>query len=420
VTRTREVGASKFGGTGSGPGYKGYRLGTHRAVSPAETIARVTPFLDEMGITRVANVTGLDRIDIPVVMVVRPNSRSLAVSQGKGLDLDAAKASGLMESIETWHAERIKLAVRYATFAEIDGEHATVDIEALPQIREGRFHDQRRMLWIEGRNLVDGRSVWVPYEMVHTDYTHPVPPGHGCFPCSTNGLASGNHALEATCHAICEVIERDATSVWHHLPQPVLEQTRVMSDSIDDPACRDVLGRFDAAGLDVAAWDVTTDVGVPSFYCLITERDGQDGHLGAGAGCYPSRDVALLRALTEAAQTRLTYISGSRDDLLPDEFTPGGVSEKVDDARNLIGRQPPMRDFRQIPTRTADTFEDDLAWLIDRLRAVGVEQVVAVDLTRPEIGISVVRAIIPGLEAPHDDEDYLPGPRAAAAMEERP
>ncbi len=420
MTRTRKVCASKFCGTGSGPGYKGYRLGTQRAVSPTETIAQVGPFLAGMGITRVANVTGLDRIGIPIVMVVRPNSRSLAVSQGKGLDLDSAKASGLMESIETWHAERIIRPVRYAPFAELRGEHATVEIEWLPQIRESRFHPQRRMLWIEGHNLVDGRSVWVPYEMVHTDYTYPVPPGHGCFPCSTNGLASGNHVLEATCHAICEVIERDATSVWHHLPQQAREKTRVVPDTIDDSACREVLDRLEAAAIDVTAWDVTTDVGVPSFYCLIIEKNGLGGHLGAGAGSHPSRDVALLRAFTEAAQTRLTYISGSRDDLSPDEFTQGGVSEKVDDARDLIGPNPPLRDFRQVPTRMADTFEDDLAWLIDRLRAVGIEQVVAVDLTRPEIGIPVVRVVIPGLEAPHDDDDYLPGPRAEAAMETLP
>ena len=60
-----------------------------------------------MGITRIANITGLDRLGIPVVMVCRPNSRSIAVSQGKGLTLDAAKASGLMESVETFHAESI-------------------------------------------------------------------------------------------------------------------------------------------------------------------------------------------------------------------------------------------------------------------------------------------------------------------------
>ena len=81
---------------------KGYTVDTHRTVSTQETMTRVSPFLQQMGITRIANVTGLDTIGIPVVMVTRPNSRSVAVSQGKGLSLTAAKASGVMEAIESW------------------------------------------------------------------------------------------------------------------------------------------------------------------------------------------------------------------------------------------------------------------------------------------------------------------------------
>lgn len=73
----------------------------NRSVPPAETVARVRRFMPAFGITRIANVTGLDTIGIPVVMVCRPNSRSISVSQGKGPDLDAARASGLMESVES-------------------------------------------------------------------------------------------------------------------------------------------------------------------------------------------------------------------------------------------------------------------------------------------------------------------------------
>lgn len=84
---------------------KGHKSGTHRTISPSETLARMKPYLAPMGITRVANVTGLDTIGIPVFMACRPNSRSLAVSQGKGLDLDAARASAVMESVEGYRAE---------------------------------------------------------------------------------------------------------------------------------------------------------------------------------------------------------------------------------------------------------------------------------------------------------------------------
>jgi len=65
--------------------------------------------------------------------------------------------------------------------------------------------------------------------------------------------------------------------------------------------------------------------------------------------------------------------------------------------------------------RPGETFEDDLDWLLARLRAAGCDQVFTVDLSRPEIGIAVVRAVIPGLEAPHDEENFVAGPRALRA-----
>jgi ribosomal protein S12 methylthiotransferase accessory factor len=58
-----------------------------------------------MCITRPGNITGLDRIGIPVAVVVRPNSRSVSVSQGKGLELPQSMASALMEACEGFHAE---------------------------------------------------------------------------------------------------------------------------------------------------------------------------------------------------------------------------------------------------------------------------------------------------------------------------
>src|SRR5574342_31348 len=110
--------------TDAGPGHKAYRAGTHRTVAPTETLARVRPLMPAMGITRIANITGLDCLDIPVVMVCRPNARSIAVSQGKGLTLDAAKASGLMEAVETFHAESITRPLILGTARELDRSHA--------------------------------------------------------------------------------------------------------------------------------------------------------------------------------------------------------------------------------------------------------------------------------------------------------
>ena len=74
--------------------------GTHRTVSPETTWARMSSFLPSLGITRLANVLCWVRVALPVYMSCRPNSRSLAVSQGKGLSNISAKVSALMESTE--------------------------------------------------------------------------------------------------------------------------------------------------------------------------------------------------------------------------------------------------------------------------------------------------------------------------------
>src|SRR4051812_19172250 len=98
---------------------KAFRQETHRTTSPTETVARMKTWMGLMGITRIANLTGLDRIGIPVVAVYRPNARSVAVSQGKGVTLAAAQASGLMESIEAYHAENLNLPLRLASYREM-------------------------------------------------------------------------------------------------------------------------------------------------------------------------------------------------------------------------------------------------------------------------------------------------------------
>ncbi|MBZ0306337.1 MAG: YcaO-like family protein, partial [Anaerolineae bacterium] len=153
------------------PIVKQFQNGTYRLIAPEETVARVKQWLPIMGITRIANITNLDTIGIPVVMACRPNSRSISVSQGKGLTLAAARASGLMESIETYHAESITLPLKLASYEALRYTHPVVDVHQLPFIKNSAFHPERRLLWIEGYDLIQKDSLWLPYEMVHTDYT---------------------------------------------------------------------------------------------------------------------------------------------------------------------------------------------------------------------------------------------------------
>lgn len=401
---------------------KGHAAGTHRLVPPAQTFERLRPLLPALGITRIANVTGLDHIGIPVVMVTRPNARSLAVSQGKGLDLDAARASGAMESLELHHAETPTLPLKLGSWNLLRAGHRLIDVTGLPRVAGSALHGETRLLWVEGRDLMAGGApVWLPYELVHADFTLPLPSGSGAFLMSTSGLASGNHPLEALTHGLCELVERDAVTLWHLGGAEARRRTRLDLATVDDPDCRALLSLYERAEVDVAVWDATSDLGLATFFCTIVDRS--DGGMRAlypasGSGCHPARQVALVRALTEAAQSRLTAIAGSREDVAEAGYDVQRQAEALRETRARLRHDGPWRSFQEVPTLDAAALEDDVAWVLARLHACGLRQAVAVDLTRPELGIPVVRVVVPGLEPLHAAPGYSPGARARRRLEE--
>lgn len=389
-----------------------YRPGTHRVAGPEQTLEWVRPMLPRMGITRIADITGLDRVGIPTVLVCRPNSRSIAVAQGKGADLASAKASGVMEAVEIFHAETIALPLRYARRDDME-EAPLADLDALPRQRAAMPPGDLAMLWIEAQDLAGGRPRWLPLETVSTDYTLPQPPGSGWFQATTNGLASGNTPEEARLHGLCELIERDATTLWSR--GGARAWTCLDLSTVDDPLAQDLLGRFAAAGVAVAVWEATSDIGVACFVALAAGRDdGADPELGAG--CHPARGVALCRALTEAAQARVGFVSGARDDLLPSLYAPGARRRRAAQARAWLDAATPARRFVDAPDFAGGGPGADLAHVLDRLHAAGLDEILAVDLARPEFAVPVARMVVPGLEGPDEEPGWRPGRRARAAL----
>ena len=257
----------------------------------------------------------------------------------------------------------------------------------------------------------------MPFKSRLTPYpknAHPAPSGSGCFAQSSNGLASGNHYLEAISHAICECVERDSTSLWHHKSKSEKDDIKLDLDSVDDEICQELIARLQAANLTVTVWNTTSDSGIPSFDCMLLDPQQALTHPGLGAGCHPCKSIALVRALTEAAQVRTTYIAGSRDDLTHREFKPSELEQKNRLLHRIAGNNSGVVDFAGIVDQRFATFEEDVDWMLAQLGNIGIDEVVCVDLNKPALEIPVVRVVIPGLEGPHDEDDYIPGPRARA------
>jgi ribosomal protein S12 methylthiotransferase accessory factor len=367
--------------------------GTFRHRHPHETLARVQPLLPAFGITRLANVTGLDRIGIPVWMCIRPNARCLSVSQGKGLSDELAKASAVMESIELYHAEHVAAPDMVASYREVRRRHAALDPGGLaPGIRWRAYGRERRIAWIRGMDVAAGEPVFVPHVRVNENWSRPHPDA-GLFLVTTTGLASGNHRLEAICHGLFEVVERDCEWRWERLSESARRARELDGVTVEPPQLRSLLDRFADARIVVRLWDMTSDVGIPAYHCTISDPIALGGlERVYGAGCHLSKDVALARALTEAAQCRLTFIAGSRDDVYPSLYdrtqyaTPRG---HVTCGRGDFGnrRSPPV----------GTTFEEDVRTALGLLSDAGFRRVVAVEHTKPDVGIPVVTVIVPGM-----------------------
>lgn len=393
-------------------------LSGSRVRPPEQTWDAIQPRLREFGITRVADVTGLDRIGLPVWIAVRPNARTLSVSQGKGLSDAAARVSAAMEALELAHAEQPRLEIKYATAGEIAASGALVDLDALPKARHSVFGTRTRVAWTPAAIWGTGEPVWVPLEIVNADASVPRMEGAGSFLHTTNGLASGNVAEEAILHGLCELIERDAVALWGYAGSVRQTASRIDLASIDAPVAADVVARLRSADIEPIVWDVTSDIGLATIRVALYDNTSDPVlrplPVSAGAGCHLDRTIALCRALTEAAQSRLTAIAGSRDDLSRQRYRETQSAEALSGFRSTAHDSAGQRRFDSIPTTTFGSLAEAIDLVVAQLARAGLTQVLTVDLSIPEMPVRVMRTIVPGLEGPTDSPSYVPGARVLA------
>ncbi|HON35508.1 MAG TPA: YcaO-related McrA-glycine thioamidation protein [Methanothrix sp.] len=373
------------------PCIKRYKEDTHRAVSPEETEERIEAKLPAAGITRVADITNLDRIGIPVFSSIRPmaDRGAISVYNGKGATPVEARVSAMMEGLERYSGEVRDRELFIARYSSLGSEALNpVDLILPPQAVADA---DAPIPWVWGWDLMNDEQIIVPANAVF----HPLPSEYmRLFRTNTTGLASGNTMEEAIFHGLAEVIERDA---W-----AIVEATRRMGPlitDIQDSQARSLLERFAAAEVDVYLRDITSDIAVPTCAAAADDVKLRDPTLlTTGMGTHTSARVAVLRALTEVAQSRLTQIHGAREDTVTADFRRQIGYERTKRINRYWFDIGEKRSFSDIQSFESDDFLLDIRFMIGRLEEVGLERVVVVDLTREEIEVPVVRVIVPGLE----------------------
>lgn len=396
---------------------KGFRGTTQRACPPEETLRRIKPFLPLAGITRLADITGLDRIGIPVTLAIRPNARTVVGSTGKGPTLVTAMVSGAMEAIEMFHAEHADLPVLEVS---LDGIHAdgmpVIATHNLPLVKHQRLLTDQPIPWVWGEELVSVKPMLVPFSTVHLkgrrDAQRIV---ESPFQRSSNGLASGNIRLEAVLAGMYELIERDAYALARAVPGFWSRQDTVVDlQGVSSAVISDMVGLLEEAGVAVVVHDMTSDLGVPAFAARLFDLVHPEYGTAVGYGCHLETEVALVRAITEAVQGRaVVQVAGSRDDTTKYErWTMKLFASEAQLCRRLLAgatHVPAMH-------RAGATFEADFMDLVGRLHRQGMDEVVVVDLQQAPFPVSVVRVLIPGLEGIWTFPFYAPGDRARKAV----
>ena len=404
--------------------------GTSRITPAQETLKRVTFISQKIGVTRLADITNMDILGIPNYSAVLPGTEDyIWVYSGKGPTKAHARASALMESIERYSSLPSGGPKNFiqGSYDQLSKSFNVLHPDEIVEPLRFQYNNEMSMDFLSGFDLFSEEPILVPASVALFRYS-PVPPFVDPFAFHhTNGLASGNVMEEAICHSLCEVIERDATSLaelrasampFHflrHITNALREKGYALNSIptdkyVDDPSIfSDVdisqvefqpvkaLGeKFLQAKIPLIIKDITSDIGIPTFNASSIEWISHDyGYLAEGHGTHPDARVALMRAITEVSQTRAANIQGARDDLRKIRYGQNNTDDKR--AWQFMPSSKKVK-FSEVTSYFNQDILNDIKLILEHLKQTGLNRAIIVNLTNDSIGIPVVRAIVPGLE----------------------
>ena len=378
-----------------------YFTGTHRVIAPSKTIEINENKLKVAGITRIADITDLDRIGIPIYTAIRPTAEDGAVSiyGGKGITKDHAKASAMMEGFERYSAERQDCdETIIAKLSEIEefGEYVDPKSLNLPSEFEKKDISDLSLECSKSKDIISNKEYYIPTNAIYHPYISK-DDSQNLFKSNTNGLASGNILEEAILHGIFEVIERDAWSIFELTHK---NYAQIDISSIENEVIIDIIDKFESEGIKIKLMDFTADIKIPTIAASADDTITRDaGLLTLGMGTHLDPEVAILRALTEVAQSRATQINGAREDTVRADFAREAGYERMKRINKYYFRDEEEQiKLSDIENKSTSSITKDIEIVKDELISNDIQKILYTNLTRPELDVSVVRVVIPEME----------------------
>jgi YcaO-like protein with predicted kinase domain len=348
-----------------------------------------------IGISRLADVTGLDAIGMPVVAAIRPQSRNTCVCFGKGKTYEDACISAIMESAELYYTEKAPSDLPLIAFRDLPPGTA-LHPNHFREVSNDRDLGIVPLQWIEARNLTNGHCSLVPWQALSMDKTALAMIQSADFQTSPTGLAAGLEQNLVVLHGLYEVIERDSHQKWNAGPDSLRRRSLVSVQIIKDQGCNDLIEKLQNIDLEVFIWNLTGKTGIPCFMVEITDfKNAANTAYVQGVAADLSAIRAIYRALAEAIQIRLTYISGAREDLDWSDYGP-----RYDEiVQNRMAMQESFSATEVTLNDAKSNLNKDEAILevLERLKLNGYDDAYVVDLTSKDDPLHVVKVFVPGM-----------------------
>jgi thioglycine synthase len=365
--------------------------------------------LKSFAISRVAELTGLDSIGVPVFTCVRALSDTISIHGGKGLERDYARCGAILEGIEFEAAEHPQGDFVVGRPSDIPAEDRLAIEDCFPT-RASTFNDFTQLAWEEITNVQNGKSTLVPSDLVWMVPRLKDQPLM-YVQMGSNGLASGGTREDAILSGLYEIIERDAWTLHQFLLDNCgLLPTRSPLTGLTE-RMESLVRKIEAAQVKLYLFDITTDdFRVPVFSAILLDLSGHCAGTFGGFGCHLNAEIAAIRAITEAVQARACYISGARDDLFRRQFLlmKHMDQHKLDTMFSELPLGDPLSDYRV--TKFPDV-RSELRYLLKLVRQTGVSEVFVKPMgTFLDSKVHVVRVFSPQCE-PFRFDHWTPGLR---------
>ena len=348
-------------------------------------------------------------------------------SAGKGSTREQSEVSALCEAVERYsgalHGEEIRVRKRFADFAGGDeaihpnnaqlfsghqlDNAASINAQGHPyNIVPPRFDPDAGIEWTPVWSFTQERHRYLPTSMLYS--MAPEQRGPADLIADSNGCAAGNTIEEAILQGFYELVERDAFAIWwyNRLQVPAVDLSGFDDEYL--ASAPDYYARYER---DVWMLDVTADIGIPTFVALSRRPDAETEDIIYGAGAHADPRIAALRAVCELNQC-LTWLPrpGSRDGrpMIDDPMAlRWWRTARLADFRWLApSAEAPLRNAANYPAIDSADARDDVEHCRALVEARGMEFLV-LDQTRPDIGMPVVRVIVPGMR--HFWARFAPG-----------